>query len=269
VQACEVMLGRGILDLRVCMANRVLLEICVETVDQAVAAENGGADRIEFCSDLPCGGVTPEPTLMRTVRQRVGIPIHVMIRPRAGDFCYSEREFETMKRDVAVAKEIGLSGVVLGVLDPDGNVDRESTRALVQVAHPLPVTFHRAFDQCPDLTVALETVIQTGATRILTSGGAAGVVDGLVRLASLVKIAGNRIVIMPGSGVRCENVERILRSTGAREIHTSLGASDPTAAGARQTALFETRVRKFKRVLEAENSISAATRVTRLSRKAK
>ena len=159
--------------LRVCMATRVLLEICVESVEYAVAAERAGADRIELCSDLLCGGVTPDATLMQAVGERVRIPIHVLIRLRSGDFCYSEREFEIMKRDIAAAKKIGLSGVVLGVLDPSSRIDQERTRALVQLAHPLPATFHRAFDQCADLNAALEATVTAGAKRILTSGGAA------------------------------------------------------------------------------------------------
>jgi copper homeostasis protein len=232
------------------MATRVLLEICVESVDYAVAAERAGADRIELCSDLLCGGVTPDGTLMREVRERVRIPVHVLIRPRPGNLWYSEREFEIMKRDIVAAKEIGLSGVVLGVLDPSSHVDQERTRALVQLAHPLPVTFHRAFDRCADLTAALEAVITAGAKRILTSGGATRAVDGLVDLTHLVRLAGDRIVIMPGGEVRSENIERILRSTGAREIHSSLGASDPKSSGTQQVGLFEARVRKFKDALK-------------------
>jgi len=232
------------------MATRVLLEICVESVEYAAAAERAGADRIELCSDSPCGGVTPDATLMRAVRQRLWIPIHILIRPRSGDFCYSEHEFEIMKRDIAVAKEIGLSGIVLGVLDPSSRVDQERTRALVKWAHPLPVTFHRAFDKCADLTAATEAVVTAGAKRILTSGGAVCAVDALVTLTHLVALAGDRIVIMPGGGVRCANIERILRSTGAREIHTSLGASDPKFGGTHQAGLFEEIVREFRGALE-------------------
>ena len=248
------------------MANSVVLEICVESLDHAVAAESGGADRVELCSDLSCGGVTPSADLMRAVRQQVRIPVHGLIRPRSGDFCYSKREFETIKRDISVAKDIGLDGIVLGLLDPIGHVDRESTRVLVQSAHPLPVTFHRAFDQCPDLTVALEAVIETGAKRILTSGGKATVVDGLVSVAHLLRAAQDRIVIMPGGGIRSVNIERILRSTGTREIHTSLDGSKPKSSdtAGRDMKLsaglpadwFEERVRKFKREVEKACLIS-------------
>jgi copper homeostasis protein len=229
------------------MVNPVLLEICVESLDHAVAAESGGADRIELCHDLSCGGLTPTPELMRAVRRQVRIPIHGLIRPHAGDFCYSRLEFETILRDIEVAKGIGLDGIVLGLLDPSGQIDRERTRVLVQSAHPLPVTFHRAFDQCPDLTVALEAVIETGAKRILTSGGKGNVIEGIASVAHLVKAAQDRIVIMPGGGIRSVNVERILPTTGALEIHTSL---DGSATPRPDPANFETRVRDFKREME-------------------
>ena len=226
------------------MVNRIVVEICVESVGHAVAAERGGADRIELCSDLACGGVTPNPALMRAARQQVRIPIHGMIRPRSGNFYYSEHEFETMKREIDVAKEIGLDGIVLGLLDEDMQVDRERTRALVQLAHPLPVTFHRAFDLCPDLTTALEAVIETGAKRILTSGGKERVVDGLTNVAHLLTTAGDRIVVMPGGGIRRGNVESILRRARPGEIHTSLGGCGT------KPALFEAKAQKFKRAVE-------------------
>ena len=223
------------------MANPVLIEICVGSLEHAIAAESGGADRIELCHDLSCGGVTPSIDLISAVRRRVRIPVHVLIRPRAGDFCYSQNEFEAMQREIAVAKEIGLDGIVLGVLDSSGQVDPERTAALVESAHPLPVTFHRAFDQCPDLTTALEAVIATGAKKILTSGGYASAIDGFTTVTHLLKAARDRVVIMPGGAIRSANVEQILRSTGAHEIHTSLGGSTEP-----RPDLFERTVREFK-----------------------
>ncbi len=237
------------------MSNQVLIEICVESLALAVAAEAGGADRVELCQDLSCGGVTPSAELMRAVRGKMRIPVHALIRPRAGDFCYSGCEFETMQREIAMAKHIGLDGIVLGVLDPSARVDRERTSMLVESALPLPVTFHRAFDECPDLAVALEAVIESGATRILTSGGNPSAVEGVPRVSQLVKAAQGRIVIMPGGGIRAANVELILRNTGAREIHTSLGgwrqSSDDKAADRKispdlPATLFEATVRTFK-----------------------
>jgi copper homeostasis protein len=227
------------------MANQVLVEICVASVDHAVAAERGGADRIELCSNLACGGVTPNAALMRAARQQVRIPIYGMIRPSSGDFCYSEHEIDTMKCQIDVTKEIGLDGIVLGLLDEAMQVDRDRTRALVRLAHPLPVTFHRAFDLCPDLTAALEAVIETGAQRILTSGGRAHAIDGLANIAHLLTTAGDRIVIMPGGGIRLTNVERIVRGTGAREIHSSLDTSATDASRS------EIKVREFRRAVEA------------------
>jgi len=228
------------------MPSNVLIEICVETVAHAIAAQHGGADRIELCSDLSSGGITPSVALMRAAREQVRIPIVGMIRPRAGNFIYSDSEFETMKHEIQLAKEIGFDGVVLGLVDQTDamHVDRERTRALVHHAHPLPVTFHRAFDLCADLNDALESVIATGAMRILTSGGKSQAADGLANLEQLVTTAAGRIGIMPGGGVRVENAEPILRRTGAREIHSSLDTSRTSPA------LFEVKVREFKVAIE-------------------
>ena len=246
------------------MPTHPLLEICVESAERAAAAERGGADRIELCSDLSSGGVTPNPTLMRAARRSVRVPIHVLIRPRLGDFVYSNSDFAAMKGDIQVAKEAGMDGIVLGLLDKTREVDRERTSVLIKLAHPLPVTFHRAFDRCRDLTAALQAVIETGAIRILTSGGKARGTDGISTLADLVAKAGDRIVIMPGGSIRASNVQHILRGTGAREIHSSLATSrdsgKPEIHGAVRrgvgdgSAEFEARVRKVRRLIEALSS---------------
>jgi copper homeostasis protein len=237
-----------------------LIEICVESLSRAVAAERGGADRIELCADLASGGVTPNAELMREVRRRVRIPIHVLIRPSSKDDFCSDSELETMQREISLAKELGMDGVVLGVLEKTLQVDRKRTSTLVKLAEPLPVTFHRAFDLCSDLPSALEAVIKTGAQRILTSGGKARISDGLAAAAALVSAAQDRIAIMPGGGVRAGNVQRILQSTGAREIHTSLvvseskgrqGSRRPGKRSERDAAEFEARVRKFVQVVQA------------------
>lgn len=250
------------------MPNPSILEICVESVNRAAAAERGGADRIELCRDLYSGGVTPSAATMQAARRQVRIPIHVLIRPRAGDFFYSAQELENMKRDIGLAKELGMDGIVLGLLDEKGRVDRERTRILVKAAHPLPVTFHRAFDLCLDLTASLHAVMETGATRLLTAGGKLGVTRGLSTLAGLMATAGNRIAIMPGGGIRASNVQRVLRQTGAREIHTSLSTPRKPTNGSelaertrlrfdRDAAEFEARVRKFRRLIETL-SVSAS-----------
>jgi copper homeostasis protein len=227
------------------MQNRVVVEICVESVDGALAAERGGAHRIELCSNLAVGGVTPGPELMRQVRERISLPIHVMIRPRAGSFCYSSCEFEIMQEQVAKARDLGMDGIVLGLLASDASVDVERTRKLVALAHPLPVTFHRAFDDSADLPQALEEVVRTGAKRILTSGGRRdGASKALSTLASLIERAGERIAIMPGGGVNERNVARIIQQTHAREIHASLGAPK-SKNNHHGSANFEERVRKL------------------------
>ena len=213
------------------MSNRLLLEICVESVDHAVAAECGGAHRIELCSDLSSGGITPSAGLMQTARRQVRIPIHVLIRPRPGNFCYSDSEFEIMRNDVLAAKQFAMDGVVLGILQPDARIDIARTKALVELADPLPVTFHRAFDATENLEAALEDVIQTGASRILTSGGEARATDAVLTLTRLVQAAGDRVVLMPGGGINSENIVQVVRKTLAREVHTSAGTSSPDVAG--------------------------------------
>jgi copper homeostasis protein len=179
------------------MPDRFLLEICVESADYAVAAERGGAHRIELCSDLPSGGITPSAGFMQTARRLLRIPIHVLIRPRAGDVCYSNREFEIMRNDISAAKQCGMDGVVLGILHASSRVDIQRTKDLVELARPLPVTFHRAFDACENLESSLEEVILSGAPRILTSRGRPRAMAGLSILAHLVKAARKRILLMP------------------------------------------------------------------------
>jgi copper homeostasis protein len=233
------------------MPSRVVLEICVESTDRAIAAERGGAHRIELCSDLSCGGITPNAGLIEATRKQLRIPIHVLIRPRAGDFCYSKPEFEIMACDLRAAKDLRVDGIVLGILNEAEQVDISRTRRLVELARPLPVTFHRAFDLCrdKDRNVCLEAVIQTGAARILTSAGKDRVVDGITRIAILVRAAGDRIAIMPGGGVNAGNIQQILQQTGAPEIHASLGSADATNNTSAHE--FEGRVRRVRDIVEA------------------
>jgi copper homeostasis protein len=207
------------------MPNRLVLEICVESVDHALAAERGGADRIELCTDLSSGGITSSAALMQATRRQVQIPIHVLIRPRAGDFCYSDSEFEMMRHDIDEARQLGMDGVVLGILQKNARVDVERTKALVKFAHPLPVTFHRAFDSSYNLETSLEEVIQTGAIRILTSAGQPRATDGLQTLKRLVQAASDRILIMPCGGINSDNVADIVKTTLAQEVHSSAGTS--------------------------------------------
>jgi copper homeostasis protein len=205
-----------------------VLEICVDSVESATAAESGGAQRVELCSALSEGGLTPSLGLIHVVRSRIKIGIHVMIRPRSGDFFYSQDDFAVMRDDIAMAAGNGVDGVVLGLLTADGNIDVERTCALVELAQPMEVTFHRAIDMAPSLTTALEDIIRTGATRVLTSGGESSAMLGRQRIGELVRLANGRIGIMAGGGVRAANVAGIAHATGAREFHASLRKSAPS-----------------------------------------
>ena len=225
------------------MNRKCLLEISVEALESALAAERGGADRIELCRNLSVGGVTPDADLLRAVRAQVRIPIFSMVRPRAGDFVYSSAEFAEMKRSVVGAKEAGMDGVVLGVLTKEHRVDVKRTRELAELAKPLPVTYHRAFDEAADLHQALEEVIQSGAKRILTSGGAKSALEGAATLAELIEAAGKRIVIVPGAGISSVNIAELARRTRAREFHSGLSAALPYGSG--EYRKFEEEVRKL------------------------
>jgi len=204
----------------------VVLEICVESVASAIAAQRGGASRIELCSDLLEGGVTPSAGLISSVRSAISVDLHVLIRPRAGDFCYSDDEFETMRRDIQAAKDLGANGVVLGILTPAGLVDIHRTRSLVELARPLSVTFHRAFDMTDCLFRALDDVGATGASYLLTSGGAPTCLEGVNTIASMVQ--SGKIQIIAAGGIRPDNVATILQRTGVRHIHSGLNRSIPS-----------------------------------------
>lgn len=229
------------------MTLKYFLEITVDGVEKAIAAERGGADRIELCADLPVGGLTPSRELERTVRETVHIPVYSMIRPRAGNFVYSDSEFAEMERSVAVATECGMDGVVLGVLQKGFKVDVGRTRRLVDLARPLPVTFHRAFDECTDLRKALEAVMQTGAARVLTSGGAKTALEGAANLAELIAMARDRILILPGAGITHSNIAKVAEKTGAIEFHAGLGTVLPYSS--RDYNAWEVEVRKLSKQL--------------------
>jgi copper homeostasis protein len=199
----------------------MLLEVCVTSVESALAAQRGGAQRVELCSALEAGGLTPGYGLAAAVRQALRIGLHLMIRPRGGDFLYSDAEFDVMQREITAAKQLGADGVVFGLLTPQGAVDVPRTRELAQLAHPLHVTFHRAFDRTADPLPALEDVIACGAQTLLTSGRANKATGGMPLIRELVHHAAGRIEIMAGSGVTPDNVVALAHDTGARAFHLS------------------------------------------------
>ncbi|RJE71517.1 copper homeostasis protein CutC [Reichenbachiella sp. MSK19-1] len=201
--------------------RKTTIEVCVDSVTSARNALAGGADRVELCDNLVEGGTTPSAGMIKTIREQVSIGLQVMIRPRGGDFLYDEDEFRVMQEDVRQAKSLGADGVVFGLLMSDGNIDRERTQQLIELARPMEVTFHRAFDMVSDASRALEDLISIGVDRVLTSGLEANVVEGAAQLTALVQQAGDRIVILAGGGVRVDNIKSLVEQTGVREIHIS------------------------------------------------
>lgn len=207
------------------MLPKFLLEVRVDSVESAIAAQKGGAARVELCDNLFEGGTTPSAGMIKAAREHLRIGLHVMIRPGGEDFCYSDIEFEVMKKDISIAKQLGADGVVFGLLNPDHTVDLERTRDLVQLARPLRVTFHRAFDLATDSFQALEDVVSLGIDRILTSGREKTALAGLPLITRLVQAAAGRVIIMPGSGITPQNVRTILAASGAAEIHAGSAVS--------------------------------------------
>lgn len=200
----------------------MLLEIVAYSYASALAAQQGGADRVELCENTAEGGTTPSLGTLEATRALPGLKLHVMIRPRGGDFLYTDAEFRIMLREIAIAKAAGADGVVLGLLNPDATVDLERTRTLVQAAAGMSVTFHRAFDWAADPAAALEAIIAAGCHRVLTSGQAPNALAGADLIARLVRQAGDRCTILAGGGVSETNVGELVRRTGVREVHASL-----------------------------------------------
>lgn len=195
------------------------IEVCVDCVESAIAAEAGGAQQVELCASLIEGGTTPSAGTIALTRARIRIGLNVMIRPRGGDFCYSALEHEVMLRDIATARALGAEGVVVGVLTPDGDVDRERTAALLAAARPLRVTFHRALDMARNPHAALETLVALGVDRVLTSGQERTAYEGIDSIRALVQQAAGRIRVTAGGGITERNVARIVAETGVPEIH--------------------------------------------------
>ena len=206
-------------------------EICIDSISGVRAARSAGAHRVELCANLLEGGITPSRGMIRRARTITGIRLHVIIRPRGGDFLFDDDEFAVMEADIDTAKAEGADGVVIGLLTTDATIDIERTRRLISRARPMAVTFHRAFDMAVDPFAALETLIELGVDRVLTSGQEATVLEGLPLLAELVRRAGDRIIIMPGGGITARNVDRIVAEARPKEIH--FAALEPTTSGMR------------------------------------
>lgn len=209
----------------------MICEICVDSVPGVRAARDAGAARVELCANLLEGGTTPSRGMIRQARTVAGIGLHVIVRPRGGDFLCDDDEFAVMAADIEAAKDEGADGVVIGLLTPEGAVDAARTRDLIARARPLPVTFHRAFDMTPDPFAALETLVALGVERVLTSGQEASVLEGLPLIAELVRRAGDRLIVMPGGGITARNVARIVAEAQPREIH--FAALEPAAGAMR------------------------------------
>ena len=218
----------------------VIVEAAVETLAAALAGAEGGARRIELCSDLADGGITPDIGLVRAAVSRLSIPVFVLVRPRAGDFAYTVAEHRTMLEHIRQAKRAGARGIVTGALTAKQEIDQDRTTELISAARALPVTFHRAFDACTDLARALETLIQLGVERVLTSGGAQIAAQGVEQIGRLVQQAQGRIEILPGGGIDASNVARLVEQTGVREVHFSVSDAE--------------KVRRVIRVLNSRNA---------------
>lgn len=205
---------------------RPIIEICLESATSVLRAQQGGADRVELCSDLFEGGCTPSIGTFRVAKKLSSLPINVMIRPRGGDFCYSDDEFDVMLEDIKAFKAEGANAIVFGILTPEGDIDMERSRKVIEAARPMEVTFHRAFDMACDAFDSLEKLIELGVDRVLTSGQEATVPEGADLLAELVKKAGDRIIVMPGCGITERNFEKMQRLIGAKEYHVFLPAEE-------------------------------------------
>lgn len=207
---------------------KYIIEIATSDFETTRSAVEGGADRIELCANLAEGGTTPSFGTIKQCCETFTVSLYPIIRPRGGDFLYTKEEFEVMLQDIKLCKQLGCDGLVIGLLNMDGSIDIARTARLIEIAYPLGVTFHRAFDRCKDPFTALEQLIEIGCERILTSGQQPSVVDGVDLVAELNRIADERIIIMPGSGVRKENIKMLAEKTGCTEFHSSLRGKERT-----------------------------------------
>ena len=239
----------------------MLVEACVDAIDAAIEAERGGAARLELCGELLQGGVTPSAGLVAAVWDKIDIPLFVLVRPRPGDFLYSDDELDVMRRDIEQMKTLAVDGIAIGVLTADGDVDVERMRELIALAQPMSVTFHRAFDFVRDQDAALDALIELGVDRVLTSGGASTAVEGAPRIAALAQRAGDRTIVMAGGSITAANVGRVMAATGVKEVHVRGAAPVESAmkhrrdvsltkTGASDYARSVTRADEIRRVVD-------------------
>jgi copper homeostasis protein len=238
----------------------MLCEICVYSVAGVRAARATGAARVELCSALLEGGLTPSRGMIRRARAVEGVKLHVIIRPRGGDFLFDDDEFAIMRADIETAKAEGADGVVIGVLTAAGEIDEARARELIALARPLSVTFHRAFDMTPDPFKALQTLVELGVDRVLTSGQEASVLEGLPLIAELIEHAGDRIIVMPGGGITPRNVARIVAVAKPKEIHFAALETAPGGMKFRREHVFmggELRPPEYDRLVTSLHVIQA------------
>lgn len=235
-------------------------EVCVDSIRGVVAAREGGAQRVELCASLIEGGITPSLGTILVAREIKDIGLHVIIRPRGGDFLHSAEEIVAMETDIATAKSAGVDGFVFGVLDAEGNVDRAVTERLIARAKPASITFHRAFDMAADPFAALETLIELGVDRVLTSGQAPTAFEGADLIGELVRAAGDRIIVMPGGGLTARNIGKVIASTGAKEYHFAALTPTPSGMRFRRPDVFmggELRPPEYDRLVTEKESVAS------------
>jgi len=238
----------------------MIVEIAANSVASALAAQAGGAGRVELCSSLELGGLTPSSAQVTLARDRLRIPLYVLVRPRAGDFLYSDLECETMLRDIETCVSLGCDGVVLGALDADGNVDTTRCRSLITAAGKLGVTFHRAFDLSRDPAQALEDIISLGCERVLTSGAQASALEGAELIRDLLVQAAGRLLVMPGAGITPQHIAALAVATGAREFHASAKMQRPSCMRHRPALLRDMQTGELGSEMEEVRALVTALR---------
>lgn len=228
------------------------VEICANSYESALNAQLGGADRIELCSELSVGGITPSQGILQQVVSNITIPVHVLIRPRSGDFCYSDEEFEGMKKDIEFCRSIGVGGIVSGILLPNGQIDINRTQSLIELTKPMSFTFHRAFDCLEDPLKGLQELIKLDVDRILSSGQKEKAIDGIGLLIKLKDLVEDKIIILPGSGINSSNIEEF-KSAGFQEIHASASSKKDSSP-----VFFDTSVQTYSDRKKIEEMVKIA-----------